>query len=51
MPPLQAMIIDQETFLGMMGARASFLLPTICFVVVALYGWSASRSRSGASSS
>jgi FHS family L-fucose permease-like MFS transporter len=48
MPPLQAMIIDQETFLGLMGARASFFLPAICFVVVALYGWSASRSRSGA---
>lgn len=47
MPPLQAMIIDQETFLGLMGARASFFLPAICFVVVARYGWSASRRADG----
>lgn len=43
MPPLQAMIIDQETFLGIMGARASFILPAICFVVIALYGSSVTR--------
>lgn len=45
MPPLQAMIIDQETFLGIMGVRASFYLPFICFVVIAIYGLSATRSR------
>ena len=43
MPPLQAMIIDQETFLGLMGARASFFLPAICFVVIALYGLSVTK--------
>ena len=43
MSPLQAMIIDQETFLGIMGARASFFLPAICFVVIALYGSSVTK--------
>ena len=45
MPPLQASIIDQETFLGLSGARASFFLPVICFAVIAVYGWSASRKE------
>lgn len=44
MPPLQAAIIDQGTFLGLMGARASFFLPFICFVVIAFYGLGTSRS-------
>jgi FHS family L-fucose permease-like MFS transporter len=45
MPPLQAMIIDQPTFAGLTGARASFLLPLLCFVVIAIYGWCACHSR------
>lgn len=44
MPPIQAAIIDQGTFLGLMGARASFFLPLICFVVIAFYGLGTSRS-------
>ncbi|MEX1049565.1 MAG: L-fucose:H+ symporter permease [Akkermansiaceae bacterium] len=44
MPPLQAMLIDQETVAGLSGARASFFLPFLCFVVIALYGYAASRS-------
>ena len=39
MPPLQAMIIDQETVFGMVGARASFVLPLICFIIIAFYGY------------
>lgn len=39
MPPLQAMIIDQETVFGMVGTRVSFVLPLICFI--AIYGYAA----------
>lgn len=45
MPPLQAMIIDQETFMGLSGARASFFLPFICFVAIALYGLYATKIK------
>jgi len=38
MPPLQALMIDQPTILGMSGCRFSFFLPFICFVVIAIYG-------------
>ncbi len=43
MPPLQALMIDQQTILGLSGVRFSFFLPFICFVVIALYGY---RNRS-----
>ncbi len=39
MPPLQGWIIDQGTFLGMPAENASFILPFMCFVFVALYGY------------
>ncbi len=43
MPPLQGAIIDLETVgiagLSFPAVRASFALPLICFVVIALYGW------------
>ncbi len=39
MPPLQGRIMDGAGFLGMTATRASFILPLICFVVIALYGW------------
>ncbi|MFQ3226100.1 MAG: FHS family L-fucose permease-like MFS transporter [Lentimonas sp.] len=42
MPPMQAFIIDQETVFGMAGARVSFVLPLICFIVIAIYGYAAS---------
>ncbi|MBK1879380.1 L-fucose:H+ symporter permease [Pelagicoccus mobilis] len=45
MPPLQAMIIDQETVFGLVGARASFALPLLCFVVIATYGFYANKLR------
>jgi FHS family L-fucose permease-like MFS transporter len=39
MPPMQAMIMDGTGFMGVSATRASFVLPLICFVVIALYGW------------
>ena len=40
LPPLQAAIIDQGTvFGGFPATNFSFILPLICFVVVALYGY------------
>ena len=43
MPPLQGAIIDLPPFdLGFMelaSVRASFLLPLLCFAVIAHYGW------------
>ena len=38
LPPFQARIIDLGTFLGMPAVNASFILPLLCFVVVAVYG-------------
>jgi len=47
MPPLQAAIIDMPPFdLGFMelaSVRASFILPLICFAVIARYGWKTQR--------
>ncbi len=39
LPPLQAVIIDRGTILGMPAVNVSFILPAICFVVIALYGF------------
>lgn len=38
LPPLQASIIDQHVLLGMPAVNLSFILPFICFVVIAVYG-------------
>ncbi len=38
LPPLQASIIDLDTVWGMPAVNVSFILPFICFVVVAIYG-------------
>ena len=43
LPPLQAMIIDQGTLLGMPAVNLSFVLPLICFVVIATYGYRTSE--------
>jgi len=47
MPPLQAAIIDMPPFdLGFMelaSVRVSFILPLICFAVIAHYGWKTYR--------
>lgn len=38
LPPLQASIIDRGELFGMPAVNVSFVLPFICFVVIALYG-------------
>jgi len=47
MPPMQGAIMDMEAFnLGFMtlsSARASFVLPLICFVVIAAFGFRTSK--------
>lgn len=44
MPPLQGMIIDQGTVLGLPAVNASFVLPLISFCVVCAYGISQYRA-------
>lgn len=43
MPPLQGMLIDQQTLLGMPAVNASFLLPLGCFIIILAYGVRAYR--------
>ena len=43
MPPLQGMMIDQQTILGLPAVNASFVLPLLCFAVIVMYGYSAYR--------
>ncbi len=38
LPPLQASIIDCGELLGMPAVNVSFVMPLICFVVIAVYG-------------
>ena len=44
-PPLQGAIIDLGTIAGMPAVNLSFILPFICFAVVARYGWSAMKAQ------
>jgi FHS family L-fucose permease-like MFS transporter len=39
LPPVQAAIIDCGTVCGYPAVNLSFLLPMVCFIVVAIYGW------------
>jgi FHS family L-fucose permease-like MFS transporter len=39
MPPLQALIIEQGTLFSMPAENISFIIPLICFVVIAIYGY------------
>ena len=39
LPPLQASIIDMHTVFGMPSTNASFILPFLCFVMIAIYGY------------
>ncbi len=39
MPPLQAMIIDRGVVMGMPAVNVSFVIPLICFIVIAAYGF------------
>ena len=46
LPWLQAAVIDQGTVFGSFPAtNASFVLPFLCFLIVALYGWRTHVSR------
>ena len=38
MPPLQGMIIDKGTLLGLPAVNVSFVLPLLCFAVITVYG-------------
>lgn len=39
LPPLQAMIIDSKGVLGINPTNLSFILPLLCFVIIAIYGF------------
>ena len=39
MPPLQAAIIQKETLFSMPATNVSFMIPLVCFVVVAIFGF------------
>jgi len=39
MPPLQGVIIDLGNVAGMSAENFSFILPFICFLVIAVYGY------------
>ena len=45
MPPLQGSIIDLGTVGPLPAVNASFILPFICFVVIATYGYRAYRAK------
>ena len=45
LPPFQAMIIDKGTLLGMPAVNLSFILPMLCFVVIAIYGLRVHRAK------
>lgn len=45
MPPLQGMIIDQHTIANHPAVNVSFILPLICFIIVALYGLRSYRRK------
>lgn len=39
MPPLQGALIDRGTIAGIAAVNFSFILPLLCFVVIAVYGY------------
>lgn len=45
MPPLQAWIMDGNGIEMLSATRLSFVLPLICFVVIAIYGFAVSLSK------
>lgn len=45
LPPLQASIIDLKAIFSVPAVNISFVLPLICFVVVAVYGYRVYKSR------
>ena len=45
LPPIQAFIIDMNTIAGFPAVNLSFVLPLVCFVVVACYGYRTYHSK------
>ena len=45
LPPLQALIIDRGTLLGMPAVNVSFVLPMLCFSIIAIYGYRVYKGR------
>ena len=45
MPPLQGMIIDYGTICGHPAVNVSYVLPFVCFIIVAVYGLRARKSQ------
>ena len=45
LPPLQALIIDRGTLLGMPAVNLSFVLPMLCFLIIAIYGYRVYKNR------
>ncbi|MDR3236074.1 MAG: L-fucose:H+ symporter permease [Prevotellaceae bacterium] len=47
MPPLQGLLIDKATWFGsaLSSVRVSFVLPLLCFVVIAAFGWWVKKSE------
>ncbi len=45
MPPLQGMIIDQNTVMGHPAVNVSFVLPLLCFLVIGVYGYRTKFSK------
>ena len=45
MPPLQGLIIDQDTVAWLPAVNASFVLPLICFIAITIYGVRSARRR------
>lgn len=45
MPPLQGMIIDCETIGSFPAVNFSFVLPLLCFILIAIYGYRAQRAK------
>ena len=45
MPPLQGRIIDMGGIGGLEGVRASFFLPFVCFVVIAIFGFRTAKEH------
>jgi len=50
MPPLQALIMDGPSWnvaeLTLSATRASFVLPLVCFLVIAVYGFATYQNKS-----
>ena len=45
MPPLQGMIIDCGMICSFPAVNLSFVLPLICFIIIAIYGYRTQRAR------